>query len=359
VGAASCGPRVVLARAGPTSAAPATTLRGAPGPQPEEGGDALDALVAAHVLGTDAPEARVRDPDLELPPLEAVVTKPVFDREGNLVSTPGYHRKARLWFHRPEGFDIGTVPERPTTEAVRAAGRDRRRLARPTKGHDREDVREEALAGPRRGLLEEVDRRALAGHVLHAKYNSKPVADPYAERSNLQPKCRPSLIEFRDVQNVRGRGGHRSGFRFNPDQPVLRRLPVAVPPSADPQAPDPNLFIRLAEEHYRSVWWHAGSANEEILKRFVAGMKARSDAKRLKVAAYRHPDPYYNPVFCQFGVSRPAIEIRRIKPVRGIGRRRGRLIRQLVILHFTVLSSASVATSSFSFRNRASSAPPE
>ncbi len=77
------------------------------------------------VIDTSPSKDAARDmlvyPDLELPPLEAVVTTPVFDRDGNLVSTPGYHRQARLWFHRPEGFDVGTVPERPTDEDVRAA----------------------------------------------------------------------------------------------------------------------------------------------------------------------------------------------------------------------------------------------
>lgn len=77
---------------------------------------------------------------------------------------------------------------------------------------------------------------------------------------------------------------------------------------------DPNLFFRLADEEYNRVWWHNNEADHTILTRFVAGMKARSDAKRLKVAAYRHPEPYRNPVFCQFGVSRPPIHFRRLKP---------------------------------------------
>ena len=35
--------------------------------------------------------------------------------------------------------------------------------------------------------------------------------------------------------------------------------------------------------------------------------------RALKAAAYRHPDPYRNPIFCQFGKSRPTIHFRRIK----------------------------------------------
>jgi len=76
---------------------------------------------------------------------------------------------------------------------------------------------------------------------------------------------------------------------------------------------DINLFIRLAASEYRSVWWHNGKPNADILMRFIRAKKARSDAERLKVASYRHPHPYYSPVFCQFGVSRPTIEFRRLK----------------------------------------------
>ncbi|HLG97800.1 MAG TPA: type V CRISPR-associated protein Cas12b, partial [Bryobacteraceae bacterium] len=83
--------------------------------------------------------------------------------------------------------------------------------------------------------------------------------------------------------------------------------------NGDEKFGDVNLFLRLAGEEYKTVWWHGGKTDASILQRFVAGMKARSDAVALKVAAYRHPDPYLNPVFCQFGVSRPSIEFRRIK----------------------------------------------
>jgi IS605 OrfB family transposase len=76
---------------------------------------------------------------------------------------------------------------------------------------------------------------------------------------------------------------------------------------------DPNLFFRLADDRYTSVWRMNGKADPTILERFVMGMKARSDSERLKVAAFRHPDPYFNPIFCQFGVSRPAIHFRRLK----------------------------------------------
>jgi len=75
---------------------------------------------------------------------------------------------------------------------------------------------------------------------------------------------------------------------------------------------DINLFINLAEPEYEPVWRHNGHSTPSILRTYVKGWKARSDAVRLKVAAFRHPDPYFHPVFCQFGVSRPPIEYSRL-----------------------------------------------
>lgn len=79
---------------------------------------------------------------------------------------------------------------------------------------------------------------------------------------------------------------------------------------------DINLFIALADESFKPTWWHEGNPDASILKTFVRGEKARADAENLKVAAYRHPDPYENPVFCQFGVSRPHIAFRRLGPIK-------------------------------------------
>ena len=79
---------------------------------------------------------------------------------------------------------------------------------------------------------------------------------------------------------------------------------------------DPNLFIELAEENFKTAWWRDGNADPSILRNYLRGKKARTDAEHLKVASYRHPDPYQNPVFCQFGVSRPHIAFRRLAPIK-------------------------------------------
>ncbi len=76
---------------------------------------------------------------------------------------------------------------------------------------------------------------------------------------------------------------------------------------------DANLFFRLAEERFMRVWFHKEKSDATILDKYVKGVKARSDSERLKVAAFRHPDAYRNPIFCQFGTSRPTIRFRRLK----------------------------------------------
>lgn len=81
---------------------------------------------------------------------------------------------------------------------------------------------------------------------------------------------------------------------------------------ADKKFGDINLFASLAEPEYEPVWRHNGQALPSILEIYVKGWKARTNAVRLKVAAFRHPAPYFHPVFCQFGVSRPQIKYGRL-----------------------------------------------
>lgn len=46
---------------------------------------------------------------------------PAFDGAGRLVATPGYHAEARLYYHRHPGFDVPTIPNRPTASDVASA----------------------------------------------------------------------------------------------------------------------------------------------------------------------------------------------------------------------------------------------
>ncbi len=82
--------------------------------------DANDMLKA-----TDPPQKIASDMleyiDESLPQLESVVSTPVFDLSGNLVQSPGYHREARLWLHRPRGFEPADVPAYPSTSQINKA----------------------------------------------------------------------------------------------------------------------------------------------------------------------------------------------------------------------------------------------
>ncbi|MBZ0271376.1 PriCT-2 domain-containing protein [bacterium] len=74
---------------------------------------------------TDPPQKIASDMleyvDESLPRLESVVSTPVFDSSGNLVQTPGYHREARLWLHRPRGFEPADVPAQPSKSQINKA----------------------------------------------------------------------------------------------------------------------------------------------------------------------------------------------------------------------------------------------
>ena len=60
-------------------------------------------------------------PDPALPVLAAIVTAPVFGKDGSLVTEPGYHAATRLLYEPPPGFRLPAVPERPTQAETDAA----------------------------------------------------------------------------------------------------------------------------------------------------------------------------------------------------------------------------------------------
>ena len=62
-------------------------------------------------------------PSRALPPIEGVVSFPVFDTNGRLVSQPGYHPQSRLWLHHPPGFALEPIPKLPSANDVNAATR--------------------------------------------------------------------------------------------------------------------------------------------------------------------------------------------------------------------------------------------
>jgi hypothetical protein len=53
-------------------------------------------------------------PDISLPPLDAIVSAPVFAPDGTLQTEPGYHPKARTFYKPSNGFKLPDVPKSPT-----------------------------------------------------------------------------------------------------------------------------------------------------------------------------------------------------------------------------------------------------
>jgi hypothetical protein len=71
---------------------------------------------------------------------------------------------------------------------------------------------------------------------------------------------------------------------------------------------DSRLFEDLAVDEALSVWHEVGGkVTASILRNYVAATTARSNQRRFKVPAYRHPDPMMNPVWVDFGNSRWSI----------------------------------------------------
>jgi len=62
-------------------------------------------------------------PDSSLGPLDSVVSAPVFGASGKLITEPGYHAEAQVWYQRDQGLTIQPVPERPSAAQVEAVRR--------------------------------------------------------------------------------------------------------------------------------------------------------------------------------------------------------------------------------------------
>jgi hypothetical protein len=60
-------------------------------------------------------------PDPGLPVLSGIVTTPVFGHSGTLLTTPGYHHDARLFYQPTHGFDLPALSDRPSTSEIISA----------------------------------------------------------------------------------------------------------------------------------------------------------------------------------------------------------------------------------------------
>jgi hypothetical protein len=69
----------------------------------------------------DVPRMLVATPSPTLPWLDGLVTAPVFDAAGDIISRPGFHRPSGVWYHQPAGFVVPPVPDAPTQAEIDAA----------------------------------------------------------------------------------------------------------------------------------------------------------------------------------------------------------------------------------------------
>jgi hypothetical protein len=60
-------------------------------------------------------------PDAFLPRLDETPTAPLFDDDGTIIDSQGYHPKSRVWLHFPGDFRVPAVSLNPKPEAVAAA----------------------------------------------------------------------------------------------------------------------------------------------------------------------------------------------------------------------------------------------
>ena len=61
------------------------------------------------------------NPYQDLPKLESVITTPIFNSRGQLISEPGYHPKDRIWYQPLVEFMLDDLPVEPTDEQVSRA----------------------------------------------------------------------------------------------------------------------------------------------------------------------------------------------------------------------------------------------
>ena len=76
-------------------------------------------LVPAHPP-TTLIKSVLATPDPGLPVLAGIVMTPVFGRGGTLLTEPGYHPDARLFYYPTPGFTVPPIPELPTAKEIAA-----------------------------------------------------------------------------------------------------------------------------------------------------------------------------------------------------------------------------------------------
>ena len=57
-------------------------------------------------------------PHEKLPKIQAVISSPVFGKNGALINSEGYHAEDEVWFDVPKDLDVPHIPEKPSPEQI-------------------------------------------------------------------------------------------------------------------------------------------------------------------------------------------------------------------------------------------------
>ncbi|HEY5313373.1 MAG TPA: hypothetical protein VIK18_12675, partial [Pirellulales bacterium] len=151
-----------------------------------------------------------------------------------------------------------------------------------------------------------------ADHRLQQLEIDFPVAiacyEQYCKSNPSQPIGTESLFSCRQWLLASGNARPIMAQKSLAAAPVLGAGEAEVPATATVDAGDEAL--RFAA--FSGFWFSGDRASREKLKTYAEGTAARAGVAILKAVSYRHPDPYFSPVFCQYGVSRPQIEFSRL-----------------------------------------------
>ena len=154
-------------------------------------------------------------PNPDLPVLSRISATPVFGRTGKLLTVPGYHADARLFYHPVPGFVVPPVPDRPT------AGRD--------------CICESARRGRDAGRFSIYRPRREGARGGHAAARLPSLDDQRADAAPPDRKAEPGnrcdAHDGRDLHRAdrRGRLGHDGGLQRGG---VAQKADVAAAPES-------------------------------------------------------------------------------------------------------------------------------
>ncbi len=157
----------------------------------------------------------------------------------------------------------------------------------------------------------ERDRSAWIAHLPRVPIPAS--ASAWLDAYRLRRGCDLGVLDEHEIR-PRALGGWReivTAWARPGCRSVGDRVRVVRAGQSDPairKYGDHFLFESLAEEGAESVWRGKEGTSAAVLESYVAARDAAARARRCKAPVYVHPDPFFHPVFVDFGRSRWKIE---------------------------------------------------